>query len=220
MLVESDAEHSKGNQTGKSGSEMVVVGLTGSVGTGKSTVAGFFKEMGAYVIDWDELARHVVRPDTEAWREIVLRFGEDVLNDDSTINRQKLAETVFQDREQLRELNRIVHPQVYKEDERITREIGSLDPDAVIIKDIPLLYEVSPPVSLDKTVVVAASEQTQLQRLEERGMSQEEAEKRIRSQLPIEQKVKSADFVINNDGPPEETRKQVQAIYALLKKGE
>lgn len=199
---------------------MVVVGLTGSVGTGKSTVAGFFKDLGAYLIDWDELARHAVRPNTKAWREIVLRFGEDLLNGDSTINRRKLAEIVFSDQDKLHELNRIVHPEVYKEDERITNEISSLDCDAVVVKDIPLLYEVSPPVSLDKIVVVAASEQTQLRRLEERGMSRQEAEKRIRSQLPIEQKAKSADFVINNDGPLGETKKQVEAIYALLRKGQ
>jgi len=199
---------------------MIIVGLTGSVGTGKSTVTNFFRELGAYIIDWDELAREVTRPHLRAWKEIVEYFGKDFLNKDLTINRQKLAEIVFSDKEKVAKLNQIVHPEVFKEDERITNEIKSLDPDALIIKDIPLLFELTRPIFLDKVVVVSASEQTQLRRLEEKGMSREDAQSRIKSQLPLEEKIKSADFVINNDGPLEETKKQVEEIYSLLRKGE
>jgi dephospho-CoA kinase len=199
---------------------MIIVGLTGSVGTGKSTVTNFFRELGAYIIDWDELAREVIRPHLRAWKEIVEYFGKDFLNEDLTINRQKLAEIVFSDKEKVAKLNQIVHPEVFKEDERITNEIKNLDPDALIIKDIPLLFEVAHPIFVDKTVVVAASEQTQLSRLEEKGMRREDAQNRIKSQLPLEEKIKSADFVINNDGPLEETKKQVEEIYSLLRKGE
>jgi len=201
---------------------MVIVGLTGSVGTGKSTVTNFFRELGAYIIDWDELAREVTRPNLRAWKEIVEYFGNDCLNEDLTINRQKLAEVVFSDREKVAKLNQIVHPEVFKEDERITNEIKRLDPDALIIKDIPLLFELklTQPVFMDKVVVVSASEQTQLRRLEEKGMSQGDAQSRIKSQLPLEGKIRSADFVINNDGPLEETKKQVEEIYSLLEKGE
>jgi len=199
---------------------MIVVGLTGSVGTGKSTVTNFFRELGAYIIDWDELAREVTRPHLRAWKEIVEYFGKDFLNEDLTINRQKLAEMVFSDREKVAKLNQIVHPEVFKEDERITNEIKSLDPDALIIKDIPLLFELTRPIFVDKVVVVSASEQTQLRRLEEKGMSREDARSRIKSQLPLEEKIKSADFVINNDGSLEETKKQVEEIYSLLRKGE
>jgi dephospho-CoA kinase len=199
---------------------MIIVGLTGSVGTGKSTVTNFFRELGAYIIDWDELAREVIRPHLRAWKEIVEYFGEDFLNEDLTINRQKLAEIVFSDRKKVAKLNQIVHPEVFKEDERITNEIKSLDPDALIIKDIPLLFELTRPIFVDKTVVVSVSEQTQLRRLEEKGMSREDARSRIKSQLPLEEKIKSADFVINNDGPLEETKKQVEEIYSLLRKGE
>jgi len=196
---------------------MMIVGLTGSVGTGKSTVTHFFKELGAYVIDWDELARAVTHPYSEAWEKIVTCFGKDILNDDLTINRQKLAELVFSDREMLETLNQIIHPEVFKEDERITNEIKNRDPHALIIKDIPLLFEVAYRTLVDKTIVVAASERTQLNRLEEKGMSREDAQNRINSQLPLEEKIKSADFVINNDGPLEKTRKQVEEIYSLLK---
>jgi len=199
---------------------MIIVGLTGSVGTGKSTVTNFFGELGAYIVDWDELAREVIRPHLRAWKEIVEYFGKDFLNEDLTINRQKLAEIVFSDKEKVAKLNQIVHPEVFKEDERITNEIKSLDPDALVIKDIPLLFELTRPIFLDKIVVVSASEQTQLRRLEEKGMSREDARSRIKSQLPLEEKIKSADFVINNDGPLEETKKQVEEIYSLLRKGE
>lgn len=197
---------------------MIIIGLTGSVGTGKSTVTNFFRELGAYIIDWDVLAREVTRPHLQAWKEIVEYFGKGILSEDLTINRQKLAEIVFSDREKLAKLNEIVHPQVFKEDERITNEIKDLDPDAIIIKDIPLLFEITHPVHMDKIVVVSASAQTQLRRLKEKGMSQEDAQRRIKSQLPLKEKIKSADFVINNDGPLEETKRQVEEIYSLLKK--
>ena len=199
---------------------MIIVGLTGSVGTGKSTVTNFFRELGAYIIDWDELAREVTRPHLRAWKGIVEYFGRDFLNEDMTINRQKLAEMVFSDKEKVAKLNQIVHPEVFKEDERITNEIKSLDPDALIIKDIPLLFELTRPVFVDKVVVVSASEQTQLRRLEEKGMRREDAQSRIKAQLPLEEKIQSADFVINNDGSLEEAKKQVEEIYSLLKKGE
>jgi dephospho-CoA kinase len=199
---------------------MIIVGLTGGVGTGKSTVTNFFKELGAYIIDWDELARDVTRPHLKAWKGIVEYFGKGILNDDLTINRQKLAEIVFSNKEKVTKLNQIVHPEVFKEDERLTNEIKSLNPDALIIKDIPLLFEVTRPIFVDKVVVVSASEQTQLRRLEEKGMSRKDAQNRIKSQLPLREKIKSADFVINNDGPPEETKRQVEKIYSLLRKAE
>jgi dephospho-CoA kinase len=195
---------------------MTIVGLTGSVGTGKSTVADFFRELGAYVIDWDELAREVTRPHSRAWKEIVEYFGKDVLNEDLTLNRQKLANMVFSDKAKLAKLNQIVHPEVFKEDEKITGEVKDRDPNAVILKDIPLLFELTPPICVDKTVVVSASEQTQLKRLRERGMTEEDAQRRIKSQLPLEGKIKSADFVIDNDGPLEDTKRQVEQIYSSL----
>ena len=199
---------------------MIIVGLTGSVGTGKSTVTNFFRELGAYIVDWDELAREVIRPHSKAWKKIAEYFGKDYLNEDLTINRQKLAEMVFSDKGKVTKLNQIVHPEVFKEDERITNEIKSLDPDALVIKDIPLLFELTRPVFMDKIVVVSASEQTQLRRLEEKGMSREDARNRIKSQIPLEEKIRSADFVINNDGSLEETKNQVEEIYSLLRKGE
>jgi len=199
---------------------MIIVGLTGSVGTGKSTVTSLFQDLGAYVIDWDALARKVTRPHSQAWEEIVQYFGKVIMNEDLTINRQKLADIVFSDERKLAKLNQIVHPRVFEEDERITDEIKSHDPDALIVKDIPLLFEVARHISVDKTVVVSASERTQLRRLEEKGITREDARNRMRSQLPLEEKIKSADFVISNDGPTEETKRQVEEVYSLLRKKE
>ncbi|MFU8795812.1 MAG: dephospho-CoA kinase [Dehalococcoidia bacterium] len=196
---------------------MLVVGLTGSIGTGKSTVAGMFRELGAYTVDWDELARNAVRPRSEAWEEIVECFGEEFLNEDLTLNRQKLAGAVFNNDEMRGRLNRIVHPQVVKEDQRITEEIRGRDADAIIVKDIPLLHESDLNIVVDKTVVVRASEQARLRRLQERGMNPADARMRMRSQLPLDEKVKAADFVIDNDGSLEETRRQVERIYSSLR---
>jgi len=197
---------------------MIIVGLTGNVGTGKSTVANLFKDLGAYVIDWDELARKATRPQSRAWKEIAEYFGKGILNDNLAINRQKLADIAFSDQEKLAKLNQIIHPKVFEEDERITNEIKNDDPDALIIKDIPLLFELTHPISVDKIIVVSASEQTQLRRLEEKEMSQKDARNRMKSQLPLGEKLKSADFVINNDGTPEQTKRQVEEIYSLLRK--
>ena len=196
---------------------MTIVGLTGGVGTGKTTVAGFFRELGAYVIDFDELAREATRPRTKAWKEIVGHFGREILNDDLTINRGKLAEIVFCDSRELATLNEIVHPDVFKKDERITNQITKLDPGALIIKDIPLLFEVGRPANVDKVVVVSAARRSQLARLKKKGMSREDVENRTKCQLPLREKTESEDFIINNDGSVEETRRQVQEIYSLLK---
>ncbi len=197
---------------------MIIVGVTGNIAAGKSTVASVFKELGAYIIDWDELAREVVRPHSKAWKQISEHFGKGILNADLNINRRKLADIVFSDKRELANLNHIVHTQVFEMDERTTNEIRSRDPDAMIIKDIPLLFEVTRPVFVDKVIVVYASQETQLRRLQEKGIDRRDAQRRIESQLPLEEKVKSADFVIDNDGSLEYTRRQVEDIYTLLGK--
>jgi dephospho-CoA kinase len=196
---------------------MTIVGLTGGIASGKSTVANLFTELGAYLIDWDVLAREVVRPHLKAWEEIVEYFGEEVLNEDSTLNRQKLGEVVFNDEKKRGRLNQMVHPRIFEEDIRKTQEIRNLNPDAVVIKDIPLLIEIQARQFVDKTLVVYASEETQLKRLMERGLSLEEAEERIKAQLPLTEKVKFADFVVYNDGSLEEIKRQIEKIYASLR---
>ncbi len=201
---------------------MIRAGITGTIGTGKSTVAAMFGRLGAFIIDADKLAREVVEPGKEAWQQIIDFFGRDILNEDQTLNRHKLAEVVFNDPEKLKKLNSIVHPQVLREDQRLVEERKKIDPDGLIIKDIPLLLEVGPEVArmlVDKIIVVYCSPDVQLTRLIARGMEADDAKSRIASQIPIEDKKKMADFIINNDGTLDETWQQVQNIYKQLMPG-
>lgn len=175
-----------------------------------------FEGLGAHLIDSDELARDVVRPHMKAWEDIVAHFGTGVLNEDLTLDRQRLADTVFNDHERLEKLNQIVHPAVLEEDERRVEEIRKRNPQAIVIKDVPLLIETGLQKSVDKVVVVSAGEENQLKRLLSKGFTEEDAWKRIKAQLSMAEKVKFADFIVNNDGSFEETREQVIEIFESL----
>lgn len=184
---------------------MILVGLTGGLATGKSTVANMFRACGAIVIDADELAREVVQPGKPAWRDIVRRFGKSVLNSDGTINRQKLGQTVFHDRTKLRRLERIVHPRVAREQARLTKQAAKQDPDAVVVYDVPLLFEAAIDKRVDMVIVVSADQKTQLARLKKRnGLTPAEALRRIRSQIPLAMKRRRADYVL--DGTKDRSR--------------
>jgi len=195
---------------------VIIIGLTGSIASGKSTVSEMFVELGAYLIDYDVLAREVVEPGREAWEGIVAEFGSEVLNDDSTIDRGKLGQIVFDNPQKLNSLNRITHPAVFAEAQKRVQEIVKADPEAVIIKDVPLLIETGIHTTVDKVIVVSARREVQVQRLMEKGFTEEESLKRIDSQIPINEKVAYADFVIHNDGSFAETREQAEEIYLLL----
>ena len=201
---------------------MIIAGITGTIGTGKSTVAAMFGELGAFIIDADKLAHEVVEPGKPAWQAIIDKFGRKLLNQDQTLNRQMLADIVFKDQAKLQVLNSIVHPEVFKEDQRLVNERKAIDPDGLIIKDIPLLLEMGRDLArlfVDKIIVVYASPDIQLKRLIARGMSEADARGRINNQVPVKDKMKMADFVINNDGTLEETRVQVRTIYQALLPG-
>jgi dephospho-CoA kinase len=198
---------------------MIIAGVTGTIGTGKSTVARMFAELGAFVIDHDKISREVVEPGKPAWQRIVDFFGSSVLNDDRSINRQALAGIVFSDRAKLQKLNSIVHPAVFEEDQRLVEERKRVDPDGLVIKDVPLLLEAGPEMAhllVDKIIVVFASPDVQLKRLIARGVPDEDARNRMATQLPVREKTRYADFVVNNDGTLEETMQQVKTIYSTL----
>ena len=196
---------------------VIIVGLTGGIASGKSTVGEMFKQLGAYLIDFDVLAREVVRPHLKAWKGVVEHFGTEVLNEDLTINRGMLAEIVFNDNAKLGKLNEIVHPAILEEDEQRMEEIRGIDPAAIVVKDIPLLFEMNYREFVDKVVVVYASEENQMKRLIDRGLDPEGAAKRIGAQMPLAEKVNLADFVIQNNGSLAETRRQVEMIYNALR---
>lgn len=195
----------------------MIVGLTGSIATGKSTVANLFKELGAYVIDFDALAHKIMQPGQKAWQEIIDCCGKEILNPDQAINRKKLGYLVFHDPKKLQRLNQIVHPKVFEEDQRITTEILRKAPQALIIKDVPLLIETGAQNLVEKIIVVYASPEVQLKRLLARGLNPDEAQKRINAQAPLDEKLKYADFIVYNNGAIEETRKQVEEIYRSLR---
>lgn len=197
---------------------MMLVGLTGGVATGKSTVAKMFKQCGAVVIDADELARDVVKPGRAAWREIVKTFGKIALNPDRTLNRRTLGAIVFNDRSKLRHLERIIHPRVEREQARLTRQAARKDPNALVIYDVPLLFEAGVDKRVDTIIVITADRETQISRLKKRnGLSRAEAIRRIRSQMPLAKKIQRADHVLNGTLPRPLLRRQVGQLLKDLR---
>lgn len=198
-------------------SGMILVGLTGGLATGKSTVARMFQDCGAMLIDADLLARLVVEPDKPAWREIVRAFGKQILRPDRTLDRAALATIVFQNRTKLRQLGAIIHPRVAREQSRLTREIAKKHPHAVILYDAPVLIEAGAHKRMDRVIVVTADRETQITRLRHRNhLIRAQALRRIRTQMPLARKVKLADFVVNGTLPPEQLRRAVARIYTEL----
>ena len=201
-----------------SSAAMILVGLTGGIATGKSTVAGMFKRCGATVIDADALAREVVQPGKPAWREIVGTFGKTVLNSDHTLNRQTLGVRVFGHPAKLRRLERIIHPRVAREQIRLTKQAARNDPKAVAIYDVPLLFEAGIDTRVDTTIVVTADRETQIARLKKRnGLSRAEALRRIKSQMPLADKRRRADYTLDGTLPLPQLKKQVRSLYQSLR---
>lgn len=196
---------------------MIVVGLTGGIASGKTTVARMLKKMGALVIDADAISRDVMVPHSDCWKRVVNRFGEAILRNDHTIDRRKLASQIFSDAEKRMLLNRIVHPFIKKRIREMIARVGRTDPSALIIIDAALLVETGMYRDYDKLVVVAADEDVQIARLVRRNrLSVKEAQSRLRAQLPLERKKKVADYIITNQGSLERTRCQTRALLQKL----
>lgn len=189
-----------------------MIGLTGSIGTGKSTIAKRLKELNIPVVDADVIAREIVEPKSVAYEKIVAAFGEDILHEDGTLNRGALGSIVFSDDAKRKLLNKITHPEIRKEmikqrDEQIKAKV------ACVVLDIPLLFESKLTHFVDKILVVAVDSETQLKRILARDdSSEEEAKQRIASQIPIDQKVEQADAVIDNNGSVQESYHQLSQI--------
>ncbi len=187
----------------------LVIGLTGGIATGKSTVSEMFKEMDIPVVDADVISREVVEPGELAYEKIVDTFGEEVLHPDGTLNRKKLGSIVFGDEQKRKQLNEIVHPEVRKKmiSER-DRYVQKGHP--IVVLDIPLLFESKLTHFVDKTLLIYVDEDIQLKRLMNRDQStKEEALQRINAQFPISKKLELADAVIYNNGTIEETKEQL-----------
>ena len=198
---------------------MLQAGLTGGIATGKSTVSRLLVECGASLIDADGLAREAVAPGQPALRKIAETFGREMLRPDGTLDRARLGKVVFGDPTQLEKLNAIVHPCVAVAQEQRSREIAGKDPHAVIVYDAALLIEAGAHTRMDKIIVVTADAQTQVDRLKARDrLSTEEAKRRIAAQMPLAEKAKAADYVIDGTLPLEQLRKEVRRIYDELKR--
>ena len=197
----------------------LLLGVTGSIATGKSTVAAMLEELGARTIDFDVLSRVVVEPGKPAWKEIVDFFGKQVLREDQTLDRQKLRDIVFKDLEKKRKLESFQHPRIGEEFMELVKQYTAEDPNAIIQVVVPLLIEVNMQPMFHHILMVYASEEEQKKRLMSRdGTSEQLAMNMIRSQLSVEEKKCFCDLIIDNSGSLDETRKQVETLWEKLKK--
>lgn len=190
----------------------LIIGLTGSIASGKSTVSLMFDDHHIPVVDADKISREVVMPGEKAYEQIVNTFGSDVLREDKSIDRPKLGAIIFADKEKRDQLNGIVHPAVHEEMLKQRDTYIKMGATCVVL-DIPLLFEGKRTDFVDKTLVVFASEQVQLQRLMSRNnYSETEAKQRIQSQIPVSEKAAMADAVIDNNGTKYQSYEQLEEI--------
>jgi dephospho-CoA kinase len=198
---------------GREGIGVHVIGLTGGIASGKSLVSRELKRLGATVIDADQIARDVVRPGSPGWEMVAGEFGRSVIGSDGNLNRKALGQLVFNNPLELQRLNRITHPLILAEIEKLLQQYRS-EPGGIVVLDAPLLFETGLDRSVDEVWVVLVDHQTQVTRLMERDrLTKAEAERRIRLQMSLEEKAFRADRVIDNWGLPEETARQVESVW-------
>jgi dephospho-CoA kinase len=197
----------------------LIIGLTGGIVSGKSTAASMFKDLGVKIVDVDKIGHSVILPHRPAWKKIIRLFGKDFLRNDLTIDRRKLGKIVFTNQTFLKKLNEITHPEIIK---LIKKEINlarnkTYNQEKILIIDAALIYEAKMDRLMDKTIVVYINEDEQVKRLIRRNnLSKEEALQRIKSQIPMKEKVKMADYVIDNSSSLGKTKKQVEKIWEEL----
>lgn len=198
---------------------MKVIGLTGGIATGVSTVAQMFRELGAIIIEADKIARDVVEPGTQTYRRIVETFGREVLSADGTIDRKRLGQIVFADDAARRRLNRITHSAIRRRIEEEVERLRGSNPDAIVLIDVPLLLDTTGPdtFDMDGVIVVTAGKDAQIERLVRRDtLPEEDAQRRVAAQRPVEEKAMEADWIVRNTGSLEETRRHVVSLWRQL----
>ena len=197
--------------------KFLLVGLTGGIGTGKSTVSRFFRDLGCLIIDADLLAREVVEPGQPAYDKIVAEFGKGIVQKDGLIDRKKLGALVFADAEKRMRLESFTHPEIVARRAVILAELEAEGFDGIAIVDAALLIETGGAKNMDRLVVVATDEATEIRRLTVRDdMPEAEVRRRIQSQMPLSEKVKQAHYVIDNSGTREETERRVREVHQAL----
>lgn len=194
----------------------MVLGITGSIASGKTTVAQAFQAFGAVVVSADVLAREIVRPGAKVLQQIVEHFGSHVLQEDGTLNRQLMAKVIFNDEQARLVLNSITHPAIAELAGKRLREAEQAGA-SLVVYDAPLLFEAGADRQVDKVLVVKVDAEVQLARLMARdGIDREQALARIDSQMPQMEKIARADFVVDNSGQPQETKEQVRSLMEQL----
>jgi len=202
---------------------MLKVGLTGGIATGKSLVASIFAELGAHIIDADRIGHELMAPGEPVYDEIIKRFGTEIMNPDKTVNRAKLAELAFdQRRPRIYELNSLLHPGIIQRYEKRMEEIAAREPNAIVMLEAALLLEAGLRRRFDRIIVVSCKPQQRIERWEKRvqvdaDAARREVTRRMMAQAPDEAKIQAADYVIDNSGSIEETRKQIEKVFATLR---
>jgi len=197
---------------------MLRVGLTGSIGVGKSFVAGVLAELGCHMLDADVTAREVVAPKSTALEKVVAEFGAGVLQSDGALDRTKLGNLVFSDPGRRAALNSILHPYIIARQDELMREWEAVDPEGIAVIDAALMIESGSYKHFDKLIVVHCRPEVQLQRLMSRNnLSREGAEKRISAQMSQDEKKKFADYLIDTSDGFDDTRQRTEKVYAALK---
>ncbi|PYP85823.1 MAG: dephospho-CoA kinase [Candidatus Angelobacter sp. Gp1-AA117] len=201
---------------------MLRVGLTGGIACGKSTVAKMFSELGVHVVQSDQTAHELYRPGEPVYQEIVKRFGREVVKPDGEIDRPRLAAAAF-GQNRIEELNRIVHPAVIERQAEWMCEIAAREPHAIVMVEAALIFEAGTNGRFEKVMVVTCRPEQKVQRFAARtgldeSVARAEVERRAKAQIPDEEKARRADYVIDNSGSLEETRRQVRNIFEVLKK--
>ncbi len=195
---------------------MKVIGLTGGIATGKTTAAAILSEFGAKIVDADKLAREVVQPGQEAWQDIVEYFGPAILREDKTIDREQLRKIVFEDRQARRRLEAITHPRIRKLAREKIQKLAAEGAE-IIIYMAPLFFEAKVHTWIRPVIVVACGPETQRRRLRERDrLSEAEIDRHLKAQMPLEQKRRLADFVVENDGSVEDLKKKLQQLWKKI----
>jgi|ERR1051326_7330876 dephospho-CoA kinase len=197
---------------------MFRVGLTGGLASGKSLVGATLAGLGCYLIQADELGHKVLLPGGEAYDAVVNEFGEAILDDEGMIDRRRLAALVFDQPERLLKLNSLVHPPVIRREQEIEQDIARRDPNAIAVVEAAILVETGSYKRFDKLIVAACTPQQQIERAMRRDrLSKEEVMARLSRQLPLEEKIKLADYVIDTCGSKEQTIAQVRDVYHSLR---
>ncbi|MBN1573459.1 MAG: dephospho-CoA kinase [Deltaproteobacteria bacterium] len=195
----------------------MIAGLTGGIASGKSSAGKILAELGAKIVDSDVLARVVVEPGRPALAKIVERFGDGVIAEDGTLDREKLRDIVFKDGKALNDLNAIIHPEVFREIQREIADYRNSTPKVPLVLDIPLLYEAGAEAIVDVVVVVYVDRETQIKRLMARdGFSRSDAENRIDKQMDLEEKKRRAEFVVDNTGSLDDLRRETENVFKEL----